>query len=79
MGTSVKVASIKSDSTEPANKTPYMSEYDRNIEPRIKALEDQAHASCKTGRSTGIDEDKITALETKVDDLIKRLSAKMSF
>lgn len=79
MGTSVKVASIKPDSTESTNKTPYMSEYDRSIEPRLKVLEDQVNSLCKVEGSAAVDEDKLTALETKVDDLIKRLSAKMSF
>ena len=79
MATSAKVAVAKSDSAEPVNKTPYMSEYDRSIEPRLKALEDLVHTSCKAEVSTVVDEDKLTALEVKVDDLIKRLSAKMSF
>lgn len=79
MANSVKAAVVKSDSVESVDKTPYMSEYDKSIEPRLKALEDQVYISSKSNGSTAVDEDKLTALEAKIDDLIKRLSAKMSF
>ena len=52
-----------------------MSKYDVEVEARLKALESQAHSKCDGGG----DSERIAALEAKVDDLIARLSRKMSF
>tara|TARA_A100001201_G_scaffold123059_1_gene106932 strand:- start:2913 stop:3116 length:204 start_codon:yes stop_codon:yes gene_type:complete len=52
-----------------------MSKYDVEVEARLKALESQAHSKCDGGG----DSERIAALEAKVDDLIARLSKKMSF
>lgn len=46
---------------------------DNEVEARIKALEEKAHVPCGGGS-----EEKIAALEAKVDDLIFKLSKKMS-
>ena len=51
------------------------SQQDLNVEARLKALEAKAHTPCGGGG----DEGKIAELEAKVDDLIARLSKKMSF
>ena len=53
-----------------------MSQYDVEVEARLKALESKAHTPCG---GAGVDEDRLAALEAKVDDLIDRLSKKMSF
>lgn len=53
-----------------------MSKYDVEVEARLKKLESQAHSKCDGG---GGDSERIAALEAKVDDLIARLSRKMSF
>jgi hypothetical protein len=52
-----------------------MSKYDVEVEARLQALESQAHSKCDGGG----DSERIAALEAKVDDLIARLSKKMSF
>jgi hypothetical protein len=52
-----------------------MSKYDVEVEARLKALESQAHSKCDGGG----DSERIAALEAKVNDLIARLSKKMSF
>jgi len=52
-----------------------MSQYDVEVEARLQALEAKAHTPC----GGGSDEGKIAELEAKVDDLIARLSKKMSF
>ena len=53
-----------------------MSQYDVEVEARLQALESQAHTPCG---GAGADGDRLAALEAKVDDLIARLSKKMSF
>ena len=45
------------------------------VEARLSALEEQAHTPC----GGGSDDERIAALEAKVDDLIGRLSKKISF
>jgi hypothetical protein len=52
-----------------------MSQYDVEVEARLQALEEKAHTPCGGGSDAG----KIAELEAKVDDLIARLSKKMSF
>ena len=52
-----------------------MSQYDVEVEARLQALEAKAHTPCGGGGNEG----KIAELEAKVDDLIARLSKKMSF
>ena len=52
-----------------------MSQYDVEVEARLQALESQAHTPC----GGGSDDERIAALEAKVDDLIGRLSKKISF
>lgn len=51
-----------------------MSKYDVEVESRLQALESKAHTPCGSGG----DSERIAALEAKVDDLIARLSKKMS-
>ena len=48
-----------------------MSKYDVEVEARLKKLESHSHE--------GGDSARVAALEAKVDDLIARLSKKMSF
>jgi hypothetical protein len=84
MATSAKAALTKKENIEPVRsdsteKKPYMSEYDKNVEERLQSLESRAHTPCKTGSVNITDNDALAALEAKVDDLIARLSAKMSF
>ena len=52
-----------------------MSQYDVEVEARLQALEEKTHTPCGGGSDAG----KIAELEAKVDDLIARLSKKMSF
>jgi len=44
------------------------------IEERLQALESQAHTPCG-----GSDSDRIAALEARIDDLVAKLSKKISF
>ena len=46
-----------------------MSQYDQEVEKRLKALESKAHAKCDGGAGGG----DVAALEAKVDDLIAKL------
>ena len=48
-----------------------MSKYDVEVEARLQKLESHTHE--------GGDSTRVAALEAKVDDLIARLSKKMSF
>ena len=48
-----------------------MSKYDVEVEARLKKLETHTH--------TGSDSARVAALEAKVDDLIARLSRKITF
>ncbi len=50
-----------------------MSKYDVEVEARLQALE------AKSGGGSSDEGSRLDALEAKVDDLIKRLSRKMSF
>ena len=54
-----------------------MSKYDVEVEGRLQKLEALAHEKCSGGGE--VDGDRLAALEAKVDDLIARLSKKMSF
>jgi|TARA_B100001093_G_scaffold235774_1_gene225984 hypothetical protein len=45
-----------------------MSQYDQEVEKRLKALESKAHAKCDGGGGGDV-----AALEAKVDDLIAKL------
>jgi len=47
-----------------------MSQYDQEVEKRLKALESKAHAKCDGGGAGAGD---VAALEAKVDDLIAKL------
>jgi hypothetical protein len=47
-----------------------MSQYDQEVEKRLKALESKAHAKCDGGGGGGGD---VVALEAKVDGLITKL------
>ena len=53
-----------------------MSKYDVEVEARLKKLEAAVHSHEDGG---GSDEDRLAALEAKLDDLIVRLGKKMSF
>ena len=52
-----------------------MSQYDVEVEQRLQALEAQAHTPCGGGSN----DERIAALEARLDDLEARLSRKMSF
>ena len=54
-----------------------MSQYDQEVEKRLQALEGGSH-SHTSNDSSGGDDDRLSALENKVDDLITKLSKKMS-
>lgn len=54
-----------------------MSKYDVEVEARLKKLESSVHDHA-AGAGGGCDEDRMSALESKVDDLIARLGRKMS-
>jgi len=79
MATSPRVAAAKSVAAESAEKQPYMSEYDKSVELRLQVLESRTSVSHQTTSAAGVDEDRLAALEAKVDDLIDRLARKMSF
>jgi len=49
-----------------------MSKYDVEVEARLKALESKAHVPCGEGK--GVSEDRLKALEAKVDILIDFLN-----
>ena len=53
-----------------------MSKYDVEVEARLKALEDKAHTPC--GNGAGNTEERLAAVEAKLDDLIYKLSRKMT-
>ena len=53
-----------------------MSKYDVEVEGRLQKLESAVHSHEGGGE---VDGDRLAALEAKVDDLIARLSKKMSF
>ena len=53
-----------------------MSKYDVEVEARLKKLEASVHDHASGGG--GSDEDRLVALEAKVDDLIARLGRKMT-
>ena len=53
-----------------------MSEYDKLVEERLKALEEKAHTPCNGGGSG--DSAKIAALESKVEALIAALKKQIS-
>jgi len=52
-----------------------MSKYDVEVEARLKKLEASVHDHAEGGAP---DEDRLAALEAKVDDLITRLGRKMT-
>ena len=77
MATSARQAAAKKAASDAETKTPYMSEYDKQVELRLKALESQAHAKCGGG-SGGASEERIAALEARLEDLIVRLNKKIN-
>lgn len=79
MATSIKTAVAKSAASNDSEKQSNMSEYDKDLEIRLQALESRAHMPCKTNNTNSVDNDALVALEAKVDDLIERLTKKMSF
>ena len=54
-----------------SDKQPYMSEYDKDVEVRLQALESQIN-------SENTDVDRLSVLEQRFNDLISKLSKKMS-
>ena len=53
-----------------------MSKYDVEVDARLKALEEKVNSP--SGESVGSSDERITALEKKLDDLIYKLSTKMT-
>ena len=62
--------------SEKSSSQPYMSEYDKLVEERLKALEEKAHTPCNGGGSG--DSARIAALESKVEALIAALKKQIS-
>lgn len=52
-----------------------MSKYDVEVEERLQALEEKVNTP---NNGENLDEDRLAAVEAKLDDLIFRLSKKMS-
>ena len=50
-----------------------MSQYDQEVEKRLKALESKAHAKCEKCDDKSAGGVNVAALEAKVDDLIAKL------
>jgi hypothetical protein len=59
--------------TKKSSDRPYMSEYDKTVEERLQALESKVH-----GHDSVDDEDRLSALEAKLEDLLQKLYKKMS-
>jgi len=53
-----------------------MSKYDVEVEARLQALEEKVSTQSGGG---GSDQERLASLEAKLDDLISRLSKKMTF
>ena len=70
-----RTSTSTSSTSEKSSSQPYMSEYDKLVEERLKALEEKAHTPCNGG---GGDSERIAALEKKVDTLIAFLKKQMS-
>ena len=49
-----------------------MSKYDVEVEKRLTALEQEAHPKCHHGEED-VDNDRLSALEARVDKLIDKL------
>ena len=52
---------------------PYMSEYDKTVEERLQALESKVHS-----HSSENNEDRLSVLEARFEDLLQKLYKKMS-
>jgi len=48
----------------------YMSQYDQEVEKRLSALEEKSHSPCGGSGSSSDLEERVAALETKLDALI---------
>jgi hypothetical protein len=59
--------------TKKSSDRPYMSEYDKTVEERLQALESKVQ-----GHDSEIDEDRLSRLETRFEDLLQKLYKKMS-
>ena len=53
---------------------PFMSEYDKTVEDRLQELETRVNEYT----SGNLDEDRLSILEAKLDDLIQKLQKKMT-
>ena len=65
MATSRKRSSTTSESGA------YMSQYDQEVEVRLKALEEKAHTPCAGGASA--DGDRLAALEKRLEEVVAAL------
>jgi len=79
MATSARQAAAKTAAADASKKTVHMSQYDKQVEIRLQALEQTAHKKCDGGSTGGASEERIAALEAKLDDLIRRLNNKFNF
>ena len=61
-------------STSKSSSGATLSQLSAEVESRLQALEAQSHTPC----GGGSDNERIAALEAKVDDLINKLSKKMT-
>ena len=54
-----------------------MSKYDVEVEGRLKKLEAIAHEKCAGGG--GVDEDRIAAIEKRLDEIAEKIMYKLGF
>ena len=80
MATSARQAAAKTAAADASKKTVHMSQYDKQVEVRLQALESMAHKKCDGGSATGgASEERIAALEARLEELIVRLNNKFNF
>ena len=79
MATSARQAAAKTAAADASKKTVHMSQYDKQVEVRLQALESMAHNKCDGGSAGGASEERIAALEARLEDLIVRLNNKFNF
>ena len=53
MATSARQAAAKTAAADASKKTVHMSQYDKQVEVRLQALESMAHKKCDGGSATG--------------------------
>jgi hypothetical protein len=79
MATSDRQAAAKSAAEDASKKTIHMSQYDKQVEVRLQALEQMASSKSNSDSTAGTGEERIAALEARLDDLVVRLNKKFNF